>query len=251
MAIPRIVWVAAACTPLVALGTWTLWRLIVRIARVERKHGELQEEVRWLAARVTELAMGPSGRREPDSHALATGVHEPATTTAQGGSSAVTDPSSVAHVAAQPQPFPPRELAPGESFEVDAVRVDHEQGSEFSRELVRDLFTNWCRQGTRARSRSGVEVAWLQFVRAERQFNYGAANRPVLADAAQPSEFVRFSAAGTAHALVYPNPDAHFSPAMAYVFAELSRASFENPESLVSVEPRLMRRRSGNEWELD
>jgi hypothetical protein len=95
-----------------------------------------------------------------------------------------------------------------------------------------------------------VEVASLRYARAERSNDFGGPGRHLLADSAQPAEFVRFSALGSAEALVYPNPEAHFSPVINFVFAGLTRATYHNPEHLLTIDPVRMRRRDNQEWEM-
>lgn len=128
--------------------------------------------------------------------------------------------------------------------------LQHSKTDEpFSIALAREIYTAWCRSGQRAWSTPNMEVAPLRYARAAAAGEFGAPEHHVLTDSVQPGEFVRFSPPDATEGFVYPNPDAHFSPVMSYLFAGLTRAAFQTSESLLLVEPVRVRRSGDSEWE--
>jgi hypothetical protein len=122
-----------------------------------------------------------------------------------------------------------------------------ERHPEYSPELVRTLYRNWCRDRTRPKSTSNMEIASLQYDgRAE-----GAEGRSKhrLKDASQLAEFVRFSGKGASNGLVLPDPDAHFTPVVAYLFPGITRADYSQSERLGEQEPVPIKRCSPSQWE--
>ena len=112
-----------------------------------------------------------------------------------------------------------------------------------------DLYVAWCRGGSRPRTAADMEFAYVRYGRAEPPASIGGKATHVLTDAPQAAEFVRFSEPGSAEAMLLPTPTAHYTPVMAHVFPGLTRDVF-TPQYLETLEPSLVRRRDGAEWEV-
>lgn len=119
----------------------------------------------------------------------------------------------------------------------------------FSPDVVASLFRSWCSGGARPRTNGAIEVVHTAFAATESGGMDGG-KRHVLRDADQLSEFVRFSPVGEASGLVFPNPDAHFTPVLAHVFPGLTRADYEQRSLLAELVPVTVRRRPDMQWEL-
>lgn len=112
-----------------------------------------------------------------------------------------------------------------------------------------DLYLAWCRGGPRPRSNDAIEFAYARYGRSEPPAETGGKATHIVTDAPQASEFVRFSEPGAAEAILLPTPTAHYTPVMAHVFPGLTRDVF-TPQHLETLEPSLVRRRDGGEWEV-
>ena len=119
----------------------------------------------------------------------------------------------------------------------------------FSEGLARELFERWCQASVRPASTSRLVMGFLQYARAEPAKEFGGAAMHILRDAAQIAEFVRFSEIGSEEALVFPTPEAHFTPVMNHLFPDLTAALMDTPTAIATIAPVHMRRRSATEWE--
>lgn len=187
-----------------------------RIARLERTLIELKEAPSVAAVSAPEPSLAAPELVGSDDRA-------PAVPDGQSAEGVVAHPPAVAQGQAPPVPFSPQHVA--------------------------SLYREWCREGVRPRSNGSIEVVHTTFSATSASSPDGN-KRHVLRDADQLAEFVRFSPPGDASGLVFPNPDAHFTPVLAHVFPGLTRVDFEQRHSLAVVAPVTVRRRPDRQWEL-
>ncbi|WP_457652842.1 hypothetical protein [Rhodocaloribacter sp.] len=120
----------------------------------------------------------------------------------------------------------------------------------FTQKRVHALYEQWCRTGTPPPKEIGIEVVPLRFA------NTVSASEiqkpiPLFEDAAQVAEFVRFSRPGDSEALVYPHPDAAFSPTVNYLFPDLKETAYHgvNREQFARLQPVRLSRTDGRFWQ--
>jgi hypothetical protein len=131
-------------------------------------------------------------------------------------------------------------------------RVEERQNppEEYSEQLVTRLFQDWCRSGERPEPPSTIEFCMAEFVRSEGPTIQGTRSVHIVRDTEKTAEFARFSALRSDKGHVVPNPRAHYTPVVAYLYDGLSREQYENPVALASVRPVRVQRREGAEWEV-
>lgn len=121
----------------------------------------------------------------------------------------------------------------------------------FSEAHARELFARWCDDAARPMSTSQTEIRFLQYARSEPAKEFGGRPMHILREEKQVSEFVRFSRMGGGTGLLFPTPEAHFTPVMNHLFPTLTAAAMDNPAAIASIDPVHIRRRSPIEWERD
>jgi len=120
----------------------------------------------------------------------------------------------------------------------------------FTRNRVHTLYEKWCRTGTPPQEEIGIEIMPLRFAST---VSASELQKPIplFEDASQVAEFVRFSRPGDSEALVYPHPDAAFSPTVKYLFPDLQETAYtgETRVQFVGIEPVRLNRRDGRFWQ--
>lgn len=254
----------------VALITW-LWTLGRRISSAENVFGQRQQRLeaelgrqmdllrrdmesaertfRYLDGRLGQLAvadrsLGTAHRvvDVPPSPDLVTGQRF-TYTAASGARPEHGAPASAARMGNQ---TPQR----GDAATHDSSDLANQLQTPFTRENVAALYERWCLESSRPSIQAGVEFVSVQHSRSDTGPEFGAPDKHILADSSRQAEFVRFSPTGGNHGLLYPNPDAHYSPALAFLFKGLTPEMFEDRAQLAQLTPVEIRRRQGNEWEL-
>lgn len=136
-----------------------------------------------------------------------------------------------------------------ELHEPSVTEPAHPPQPQFSDGLVRDLYSRWCSSGTRPHAAENVQVVPLRYLRSEAPREYGGPQQHILQDARQVAEFVRFSQVNSDVGLVLPNPEAHFTPVVNYLFPHLTRSDYETPSTLSALVPIRVQKRGAEEWE--
>jgi hypothetical protein len=130
--------------------------------------------------------------------------------------------------------------------EHDAAPV--EVAPPYSVERVQALYQLWCTDRKRPRPTENMEIASLQYD-GQLESSEGR-SRHRLKDASQLAEFVRFSEPGSSDGVVLPDPEAHFTPVVAYLFPGLTRADYAQAAHLSSQAPVRIKRATPSQWEV-
>jgi len=115
----------------------------------------------------------------------------------------------------------------------------------FSEQDVRQLYALWCRGGGQPPATRSLDIGSLHYESSEQAT---AGKRHLLRDANQMAEFVRFSKPESESGLVFPNPDALFTPVVAYLFPGLTRTDYAQKESFAEIAPVSIKRVSSSRW---
>ena len=145
------------------------------------------------------------------------------------------------------QPVPPDDVIAEPIQPVGVGVSDNVPDAEYTVEAVRKLYRTWCRERNRPKATSQIEIASLQYDSQLEGTN--GSRKHLLKDASQLSEFVRFSPKSGTTGVVLPDPDAHFTPVVAYIFPGISRADYAQNGRLEEQQPVTIRRYSPSQWE--
>jgi hypothetical protein len=132
------------------------------------------------------------------------------------------------------------------------ARDDHPQSADrpFSTDVVRALFSQWCRSGEPPSQTEMVEIVPLRLA-SSRHAHELAEPVHYFEDGEQIGDFVRFSPRGEDSGFVFPHPRARPNKdILRILFQDQVDEFLHNRERLADVEPVRMRKR-GEHWEKD
>ena len=120
----------------------------------------------------------------------------------------------------------------------------------FTPTRVQAIYEQWCLTGTPPKKETGIEIVPLRFA-TTRSASEIQTPIPLFEDAAQVAELVRFSRPGDSAALVYPHPDAAYSPTVNYLFPNLKETDYQgvNRELFARLQPVHLTRTDGRFWQ--
>ena len=140
---------------------------------------------------------------------------------------------------------------PARSSEEGKAAVDAEPPEpppQSWQERAMSFYRSWCSGNTRPPLPDGLEMSPMQYVRGDYRPD-GSRGAVAFRDASQTVQFVRLSPANGDEGIVLPDPGTNFVHTTTLVFPSVTMASYSR-EEFARLEPRAVRRRQGQDWEM-
>jgi hypothetical protein len=239
---PWIAVILAALALIVALAA------MVEVRTAKRRVGARDRAIEHLTKSVERLERGRAqspGRSSPANL-------QPVRQDVEGRTSAQAEDQAIA---SSPVPVPTEVsvVVPPDAPNAGQVLGEYGAVSEevtppYSVNHVLEVYTRWCTDRKRPSPTNTMEIASLQY---DGKLESGdGRSRHRLKDASQLAEFVRFSEPGSLVGVVLPDPDAHFTPVVAYLFPGLTRADYGQSSLLSGQAPVQIKRATSSQWEV-